>query len=185
MRKKSLVALAVVLLLTLGVAAMSTGSAATPSASRLRGWPKPSASNAAAATAAAEAAAKAKGVTRLVVIVSVVDAREFEAPPVEEELSVGDTVLLTEDVVTPAGRRIGHNDVRFTGMFRGQAFGEASFTLDGRGQILVEGVIDLADPQGEFAVVGGTREFRNARGQLFQLPGPTPEQSKLVFALLL
>jgi hypothetical protein len=34
-------------------------------------------------------------------------------------------------------------------------------------------------------VVGGTREFRNARGQMFQLPGPTPEQTKLVFALLL
>jgi hypothetical protein len=184
MRKKSLVAIAVALLLTLGVAAMSTGSAAAPSTSRLRGWPQPSAAKA-AATAAADAATKAKDVTRLVVIVSVVDAREFEAPPVEEELSVGDTVLLTEDVVTPAGRRIGHNEVRFTGMFRGQAFGEASFTLDGRGQILVEGVIDLADPQGEFAVVGGTREFRNARGQVFQLPGPTPEQSKLVFALLL
>jgi hypothetical protein len=181
MRKKSLVAVAVVLLLTLGVAAMSTGSAAAPSTSRLRGWPQPSASNA----AAAEAATKAKHVTRLVVIVNVVDDRVFEAPPVEEELSVGDTVLITEDVLTPAGRRIGHNDVRFTGMFRGRAFGEASFTLDGRGQILVEGVIDLASPRGEFAVVGGTREFRNARGQVFQLPGPTPEQTKLVFALLL
>jgi hypothetical protein len=185
MRKKSLLAIAVVLLLTLGVAAMSTGSAATPSTSRLRGWPKPSAATAAAATAAAEAAAKAKDVTRLVVIVSVVDAREFDAPPVGGELSPGDTVLLTEDVFTPAGRRVGHNEVRFTVMLRGEAFGEGTFILQGRGQILVEGVIDLADPRGEFAVVGGTREFRNARGQVFQLPGPTPEQTKLVFALLL
>jgi hypothetical protein len=182
MRKKTLVAIAVVLLLTLGVAAMSAGSAAAPSASRLRGWPKPSAANAAAA---AEAAAKAKHVTRLVVIVSVVEAREFDAPPVGGELSTGDTVLLTEDVFTPAGRRIGHNEVRFTVMLRGEAFGEGSFILPGRGQILVEGVIDLANPRGEFAVVGGTREFRNARGQVFQLPGPTPEQTKLVFALLL
>jgi hypothetical protein len=185
MRRKSLVAIAVVLLLILGVAAMSTGSAATPSTSRLRGWPQPSASNAAAATAAAEAAAKAKHVTRLVVILSVVDAREFDQPPLGGDLSPGDTVLLTEDVVTPAGRRIGHNEVRFTVMLRGAAFGEASFILQGRGQILVEGVIDLANPRGEFAVVGGTREFRNARGQVFQLPGPTPEQTKLVFALLL
>jgi hypothetical protein len=185
MRKKSLVAVAVVLLLTLGVAAMSTGSAATPSTSRLRGWPKPSASNAAAATAAAEAAAKAKDVTRLVVILSVADLGEFDAPPVGGELSPGDTVLLTEDVFTPAGRRVGHNEVRFTVMLRGEAFGEGTFILQGRGQILVEGVIDLANPRGEFAVVGGTREFRNARGQVFQLPGSTPEQTKLVFALLL
>jgi hypothetical protein len=138
-----------------------------------------------AQAAANAAAAEAKHVTRLVVIVSVVDAREFDAPPVGGELSTGDTVLLTEDVFTPAGRRIGHNEVRFTVMLRGEAFGEGSFILPGRGQILVEGVIDLANPRGEFAVVGGTREFRNARGQVFQLPGPTPEQTKLVFALLL
>jgi hypothetical protein len=35
------------------------------------------------------------------------------------------------------------------------------------------------------AVVGGTREFRNAHGQMFVLPGPTPEETRLVFALLL
>jgi hypothetical protein len=186
MRKKTLLAIAVVLLLALGVAAMSVGSAAAPSTSRLRGCSKPAAALAAAATAEAEAAAKAKGATRLVLILSApVALREFDAPPVGGELSPGDTVLITEDAFTPAGRRVGHNEVRFTVMHRGEAFGEASFILQGRGQILVEGVIDLANPRGEFAVVGGTGEFRNARGQLFTLPGPTPEQTRLVFALLL
>ena len=35
-------------------------------------------------------------------------------------------------------------------------------------------------------MVGGTGEFRNARGRVFRLPPPTPEDnSKLVLALLL
>jgi hypothetical protein len=181
MRKKTLLAIAVVLLLA-GVTAMSVGSAAAPSSSRLRGWAKPSASNAAAATAAAEAAAKRA--TRLVLIVRTVDFREFDVPPVGE-FSPGDSALLTEDAFTPAGRRVGHNQVRFTRMFRQEDFVEATFILQGRGQIVVEGVLGFTEQRPALAVVGGTREFRNARGQMFVLPGPTPEETKLVFALLL
>jgi hypothetical protein len=182
MRKKSLLAIAVVLLLAVGVAAMSAGSAAAPSASRLRGWAKPSASNAAAATTAAEAAAKRA--TRLVLIVREVDFREFDVPPVGE-FSPGDTALVTEDAFTPAGRLVGHDQVRFTLMFREEEFVEATFILQGRGQIVVEGVLSFTEQRPALAVVGGTHEFRNARGQMFVLPGPTPEETKLVFALLL
>jgi hypothetical protein len=80
MRRKSLLAIAVILLLAVGVAVMSAGSTAAPSSFRLRGWAKPSASNAAAATAAAEAAAK--DARRLVLILREVDFREFDLPPV-------------------------------------------------------------------------------------------------------
>jgi hypothetical protein len=187
MRKKSLLAISVVLLLAAGVAATSVTSAAAPSASRPRVWPRPSAARAAAATAAAEAATKAKHVTRLVLFLRLVEFRDFDVPPVGgEELSPGDTTLTTGDLFTPGGRRVGHGEGRFTIMFRDENFVEITFVLDGRGQILVEGLAGPpeTDPQLLFAVVGGTGEFRNARGQVFDLH-PTPDVTKLVFALLL
>ena len=183
MRKKSLLAITVVLLLAVGVAAMSVSSAAAPSSSRHRGWAKPSASNAAAATAAAEAAAEAKGVTRLVVIARFVEETVVDAPPVGQN-HPGDTVLFTEDLFTPSGRPVGHDQVRCTVMFREELFCEASAILTGRGEIVVEGVFG-AEQRPALAVVGGTGQFRNVRGQVFILPGPTEEETRLVFALLL
>ena len=186
MRKKSVLAVSVVLLLAAGVAATSVSSAATPSAARPRVWPRPSAAHAAAATAAAEAATKAKHVTRLVLILRLVEFRNFDAPPVGGAEGPGDTTLATFDAFTPGGRRVGHTQARFTMMFRDEIFAEVSVLLDGRGQILFEGIASLNDPQPVLAVVGGTGEFRNARGQVFRLPPPTPEDDlKLVFALLL
>jgi allene oxide cyclase len=183
MRKKSLLGITVVLLLAVGVAAMSVSSAAAPSSSRQRGWAKPSASNAAAATAAAEAAAKAKDVTRLVLIARFVEETLVDVPPVGQE-NVGDSFLFTEDLFTPAGRPVGHDQVRCTLMFRQEVFCEASAVLRGRDEIVVEGVIG-AEQRPVLAVVGGTGRFRNARGQVFILPGPTQEETRLVFALLL
>ncbi len=183
MRKKSLLAITVVLLLAVGVAAMSVSSAAAPSSSRQRGWAKPSATNAAAATAAAEAAAKAKDVTRLVLIARFVEETLVDVPP-EGEDNVGDSFLFTEDLFTPAGRAVGHDQVRCTLMFRQEVFCEASAVLNGRDEIVAEGVIG-AEQRPVLAVVGGTGRFRNARGQVFILPGPTEEETRLVFALLL
>lgn len=181
MRKKTLLAIAVVLLLAVGLAAMSAGTAAAPSSSRL-GWAKPSASNAAAATAAAEAAAT--HARRLVLILREVDFKDFDQPPVGQP-DPGDTFLFTDDAFTPAGRRVGYDQVRLTVMFREEVFAEGTFVLQGRGQIVVEGVFNFTEQRPTLAVVGGTRQFRNARGQMFILPGPTPEETKVVFALLL
>jgi len=183
MRRKSLLAITVILLLAVGVAAMSVSSAATPSSSRQRGWAKPSASNAAAATAAAEAAAKTKDVTRLVLIARFVEETLVDVPPAGQE-NVGDSFLFTEDLFTPAGRPVGHDQVHCTLMFRQEVFCEASAVLSGRDEIVVEGVIG-AEQRPVLAVVGGTGRFRNARGQVFILPGPTEEETRLVFALLL
>ncbi len=163
---------------------MSVSSAAAPSSSRQRGWAKPSTSNAAAAaTAAAEAAAKAKDVTRLVLIARFVEETLVDVPPVGQE-NVGDSFLFTEDLLTPAGRAVGHDQVRCTLMFRQEVFCEASAVLNGRDEIVAEGVIG-AEQRPVLAVVGGTGRFRNARGQVFILPGPTEEETRLVFALLL
>jgi hypothetical protein len=184
MRKKSVIAISVVLLLAAGVAATSVSSAAAPSAARPRVWPKPSAANAAAATTAAEA----KHATRLVLILRLVDARNFDAPPLGGAEGPGDTTLATFDAFTPGGRRVGHTQARFTLMLRDEVFAEVTVLLDGRGEILFEGIAgpELTDPQPVLAVVGGTGEFRNARGQVFRLPPPTPQDDlKLVFALLL
>jgi hypothetical protein len=181
MRRKSLLAIAVVLLLAVGVTAMSVGSAAAPSGSRL-GWAKPSAANAATAIAAAEAAAR--DARRLVLILREVDFREFDLPPVGQ-VNPGDTFLFTDDAFTPAGRRVGYDQVRLTVMFREEVFAEGTFVLSGRGQIVVEGIFSFTEQRPTLAVVGGTRQFRNARGQMFVLPGPTPEETKVVFALLL
>lgn len=183
MRKKSLLAITVILLLAVGVAAMSVSSAAAPSSSQQRGWAKPSASNAAAATAAAEAAAKAKDVTRLVLIARFVEETLVDVPPVGQE-NVGDSFLFTEDLFTPAGRAVGHDQVRCTLMFRQEVFCEASAVLNGRDEIVAEGVIG-AEQRPVLAVVGGTGRFRNARGQVFILPGATEEETRLVFALVL
>jgi hypothetical protein len=182
MRNKSLLAFTVVLLLAVGVAAMSVSSAAAPSSAQRRGWAKPSASDTAAATAAAETAAKRA--TRLVLIARFVEEVPVDVPPVGQE-NVGDSFLFTEDLFTPGGRRVGHDQARCTLMFRQEAFCEASAVLRGRGQIVAEGVFAFTRPRPVLAVVGGTGEFRNARGQVFILPGPTEEETRLVFALLL
>jgi hypothetical protein len=70
-------------------------------------------------------------------------------------------------------------------MFREELLCEATFVLNGSGEIVAEGVFGFTDQRPDLAVVGGTQGFRNARGQLFVLPGPTEEATKLVFALLL
>jgi hypothetical protein len=96
----------------------------------------------------------------------------------------GDTILFTEDLFTPGGRPVGHDQVRCTAMFRQELFCEASAVLNGgRDEIVVEGVIG-AEQRPVLAVVGGTGRFRNARGQVFILPGATEEETRLVFALL-
>ena len=106
-------------------------------------------------------------------------------PPVGGGEGPGDTTLATFDAFTPGGRRVGHTEARFMIMFRDENFVEATIVLDGRGHILVEGLVVDPDELLVFAVVGGTGEFRNARGQVFDLPGPGPTEATLVFALLL
>ena len=65
-------------------------------------------------------------------------------------------------------------------MFRQEVFCEASAVLNGTDEIVVEGVIG-AEQRPVLAVVGGTGRFRNARAQVFILPGATEEETWLVW----
>jgi hypothetical protein len=180
MRKKSLLAIAMVLLLAVAVLAMSVGSSAAPSTSRLNGWKKPTASTA-AATAAAEHGAK--GATRLVVIARPAPGEDqlVDVGPAGD--SPGDYVVFAEDLITPAGRPVGHDQSQCKLMFRDEVSCQGSFIFDGKGQIIVEGV--LGETLNTLAVTGGTGRFRNARGQAFLFPGPNEGETRFVFALLL
>ena len=107
----------------------------------------------------------------------------MDVPPVGQD-NVGDSFVFTEDLFTPGGRLVGHDQVHCTLMFRQELFCEASAVLSARDEIVAEGVIG-AEQRPVLAVVGGTGRFRNARGQVFILPGATEDETRLVFALLL
>lgn len=91
----------------------------------------------------------------------------------------GDLILFADDLFTRSGKAIGQIQARCAFMFRDELLCDASFVLDGRGQIIVHGLSRTT-----FAVTGGTGEFATARGQLDESLSPTGE-SRFVFTLFL
>jgi hypothetical protein len=164
MRNK--LALATVLAVLVSGALVASVAAASPSSSStLRPWGRGHASAAATETAAAQAGAA--GATRLVVIAREVDFTIIDVGPQGD--SPGDTIVFTDDLFDQAGRRIGRDEARCTIMFRDDVLCDATFVLDGRGQLTIEGV-GLT-----FAVTGGTGQFTKARGQMHETFLPTGE----------
>jgi hypothetical protein len=92
--------------------------------------------------------------------------------------SPGDQILFTDTLLDQAGRRIGGDQARCTLMFGGDVLCDATFVLDGRGQLTIEGV-GLT-----FAVTGGTGQFSKARGQMRETFLPSGE-FRFAFALYL
>ena len=116
------------------------------------------------------------GATRLVVIAREADFTVIDVAP--EGDSPGDQILFTDTLFDQAGRRIGRDQARCTIMFRDDVLCDATFILDGRGQLTIEGATLT------FAVTGGTGEFARARGQLHETFLPTGE-FRFVFTLYL
>jgi hypothetical protein len=131
--------------------------------STLRPWGK------GAAPAATAEAATPKGATRLVVFGQEADFTIIDTAPTGD--SPGDQILFSDTLLDQAGRRIGHDQARCTIMFGDDVLCDATFVLDGKGQLTIQGVgLDLA-------VTGGTGRFKKARGQLhetFLQPRPVP-----------
>jgi hypothetical protein len=121
----------------------------------------------------AERKAPAKDAIRLVLIIREVDSQVIDLPPVGQD-NPGDSLLATFDASNPAGRLVGHAQARFTAMFRQGVFLEVTIIVRGRGQIIAEGVFRDGEQRSVVAVVGGTGQFRNARGQMFILRGRPP-----------
>jgi hypothetical protein len=122
------------------------------------------------------APATPKSATRLVVLGQEADSTLVDAAP--EGDSPGDQILFTDTLLDQAGRRVGHDEARCTLMFGGDVLCDATFVLDGQGQLTVEGV-GLT-----FAVTGGTDQFRKARGQMHETFLPSGE-FRFSFALYL
>jgi hypothetical protein len=154
-----------------GALVASVATAAPPERpSTLRPWGKGPATQATADTAAP------KGATRLVVIGQEADFTIIDAAPQGD--SPGDQILFTDTLLDQAGNRVGRDEARCTLMFGGDVLCDASFVLDGRGQLTIEGV-GLT-----FAVTGGTGQFKKARGQLQETFLPTG-QFRFAFTLYL
>jgi hypothetical protein len=170
MRNK-LAVVAVLALVTGGAMVASVAIAAPPDrSSTLRPW----GGGPAASRATAEPATP-KGATRLVVIGQEADFTIIDTAP--EGDTPGDQILFTDTLLDQAGRRVGHDEARCTLMFGGDVLCDATFVLDGQGQLTIEGV-GLT-----FAVTGGTGQFRKARGQMQETFLPTGE-FRFAFTLL-
>ncbi len=149
---------------------MTTSAAPPQRTSTLRPWGKGP-----APTATAEPATP-KGATRLVVIGREADFTIIDTAPVGD--SPGDQILFTDTLLDQAGRRIGRDEARCTIMFGDDVLCDATFVLDGKGQLTIEGATLTC------AVTGGTGEFKKARGQLHETFLPTGE-FRFVFTLYL
>ena len=177
------VAAAAVALAT-GGAVASAGSAAAPSATggasvrAHEGWPVSSDLSARQVMREARAAARDDG-GRFMTFIEVV--RRFRAVDVGTPGdSPGDSLLWESAVFTRGGDRVGRDFVQC--MFGIRTYTcTATLQLNGRGKIMVYGTFFDNEPQ--IAITGGTRDFRDARGQLFAIDQPDGT-TRLVFQLV-
>jgi hypothetical protein len=117
-----------------------------------------------------------KGTTRLVIFGQEADFTIIDTAPVGD--SPGDQILFTDTLLDQAGRRIGRDEARCTVMFGDDVLCDATFVIDGKGQLTIEGVgLNLA-------VTGGTGRFKKARGQLHETFLP-PDRFRFAFTLYL
>ena len=152
------------------VASVTTSAAPPQRTSTLRPWGK------GPAPAATAEAATPKGATRLVIFGQEADFTIIDTAPAGD--SPGDQILFTDTLLDQAGRRIGRDEARCTVMFGDDVLCDATFVIDGKGQLTIEGVgLNLA-------VIGGTGRFKKARGQLHETFLP-PDRFRFAFTLYL
>jgi len=171
---------ATALTLTAGAALAASGSAAAPSAARhpsasvQQGWPTTSVSTRQVMREARAAAHRDGGM--FIAVDEVV--RRFRVVDVGRAGdSAGDSTIWQGTLFSPSGRRIGRDAVQCT--FGIRTFNcEATFQLNGRGKLVVNGAFFGGEPS--IAITGGTRDFRAAGGQMF-VADDSAETTRLVF----
>jgi hypothetical protein len=180
-RKSVAIATAALALVTGAVIAGSEsaapGSTGGTSARAHDGWPVSSDLSTSQAVGKARAAAREDGGTflRFVEVSTRFQFVDVGAP----DQSPGDYLLFESGIYTPRGDRVGRDSVRCVNGIRTFAC-DGTVQLFGRGKIVVSGAFFGDDTQ--IAITGGTREFRNAGGQLFAVDQPDGT-TDLVFQL--
>jgi hypothetical protein len=86
----------------------------------------------------------------------------------------GDQIVFDENLYKQ-GTRVGEDRGVCTATFQPAKYScHITFTIWGRGQIVVDGMTDFKQSQPVLAIVGGTREFRRAQGWFdFTTQNPT------------
>ena len=171
---------ATALTVTAGAAIAATGSAAAPSAaedrsaSAHRAWPAPDVS-ARHVMREARAAAHEDGGMYIAVDEVVRRFRTVDVGAAGD--STGDSSFWESTLFSPNGRRIGRDTVQCT--FGIRTFNcQATFQLNGRGKLVVSGAFFGGEPS--IAIIGGTRDFRSAGGQMF-VADESGDSTRLVF----
>ncbi len=104
----------------------------------------------------------AKGVTTITLLP--VEERSKSVDVGAQGESVGDFFLFEETLYNTNGRKVGRDAVRCEIGIRTYTC-EATFQLDGRGKVRVDGTF-FGPNENLLPVTGGTKDFRNASGQL-------------------
>ena len=96
-------------------------------------------------------------------------------------ISPGSTITFTANV-TAKGRPVGTSQAACV-IVAGTSAQCQGTTITARGQIQAQGPIDIANPSSTVAIVGGTGEYRSARGFIDrrQLTATTTEETYHVF----
>ena len=178
------------------VASSTTGSAARTSPNRgapaplgTRTWVRSSPAGSCSTCSAAQppddrgAAEISAGSTRLTLL-GRTNETDFSIVDIGAEGdSPGDLILFADDLLDEAGNAVGHDQVRCSTGFRDELLCDASFVLDGRGQILVAGVAIRGATELTSAITGGTGEFKRVRGRVRETLLPSGD-ARFVFTLI-
>lgn len=123
---------------------------------------------AASSTGAAATGPSAATASTLVVIDHNTNFRLVDLPPAGN--TAGDYFLARGTLTTRAGRRVGFHEVQCTVFFRDTIRCIGSFIIDGKGQIVADGVEGRTGQPDLIAVVGGTGQYAQARGDALVTP---------------
>lgn len=94
---------------------------------------------------------------------TLIDEATHAAPDLSRPIPPGDSIVF-EQALSQNGQRVGISKGTCTAVFGTQLLCNATFTIAGHGSLAIQAVVDLANPVGDYPILGGTGAFVNARG---------------------